>query len=279
MALPITNVRGQSLSGRIVYKYLDGEYLPDGFRRADVVYAVPAAQLISRLPAIGTETHPLLGANWKAYTYRWRHHERLSKDLVFLQVAYVSAETAVQEDEADSIAGEEPITSHPNFLAVSGGIAGNFPNNRTVDPLTGKFEGTPRPGAKFQQTGQNAVNTAADYREDVGTFLGFLPGCVISSGGTDYPLVGLERYYVPRGTFTRSYSTYAAPSLAGVGGQATTAPHKAPALASGYTWLLIRRSYKRVGLIYRVSETWHAGKWNTALYPTSTLSDGPAPTS
>lgn len=272
-----TQRRGQDISARKLFKYLDGEYLPDGFRRASVIYSVPAANLVSTLPVVGTEAHPLLGSNWRAYTYRWRHHEKISKSLVFLQVDYISAETAIQEDEADSIAGEEPITSHPNFLAVSDGIAGNFPNLRTVNPDTGRFEGTPRAGAKFQQAGQNKYPAAADYREDVGTFLAFLPGATIDAGGTPYPLAGLERYYLPKGTYTRSFSTLSQPSLAGVGSQCSTPPHRAPGLSSGFNWLLMRRGYRRLGLIYRVTELWWAGKWNAAIYPVSGLADGPAP--
>lgn len=273
----LTKRRGVDISARKIFKYLDGEYLPDGFRRASVIYSVAAANLVATLPAVGTEAHPLLGNNWRAYTYRWRHHEKISKSLVFLQVDYVSAETAVQEDEADSIACEEAITSHPNFLAVTDGIAGDFPNLRTVDPATGRFEGTPRPGAKFQQAGQNKFPAAADYREDVGTFLAFLPGATIESEGTPYPLAGLERYYLPKGTFNRSYSTLSQPSLAGVGSQCSTPPYRAPALSAGFNWLLMRRSYRRLGLIYRCSEVWWAGRWNAVIYPISALADGPQP--
>lgn len=275
-----TILRGAAISGRVVYKYLDGEYMQDGFRRAGVIYAVPLANLVAAFPVLGpsAETHPVLGTDWKAYTYRWRHHEKISVSLVFLQVDYISANTAVQEDEAGSIAGEEPITSHVDFLKTSGGIAGDFPNLRTVDPATGKFEGTPRPGSKFQQAGQNKYPAAADYREDVGTFLAFLPGANITVSGTDYPLAGMERYLLPNGTFSRSFSTFTQPSLAGVGSQCTTPPNGSPALAAGFNYLLTHRVYKRVGLIYRVAEQWRAGKWNAAIYPISAAADGPAPT-
>jgi len=273
-----TTRRGVDISSRPVFKYLDGEYLTDGFRRAGVIYSVPAQSLIANLPVVGVEPHPLFGGNWKAFTYRWRHHEKISKSLVFLQVDYISAETAVQEDECDSIAAEEPITSHPDFLKESGGIGGDFPNLRTVDPATGKFEGTPRPGAKFQMYGHNNLPMDAEYREDVGTFLGFLPGATIeASGGGTYSLAGLERYLLPQGTYSRAYSTFTQPSLAGVGSQCTTPPYRAPALNSGFTWLLVRRAYRRLGLIYRCSETWRAGKWNAAIYPISANADGPAP--
>lgn len=272
-----TNHRGLAIGSRPVFKFLDGEYLPDGFRRAGVIYAVPLVNLVSNFPVVGTEIHPVLGSNWKAYTYRWRHHEKISKSLVFLQVDYISAETAIQEDEADSIAAEEPITSHPNFLndlSGSPAIAGSFTSGVTVDPATGKFTGTPRAGVKFQRAGQNKTPAAVDYREDVGTFIGFLPGATL--GGAS--IAGLERYLLPQGTFTRSFSTFGAPSLAGVGSQTSGTPYRAPALNTGFGWLLVRRGYKRLGLIYRVTETWRAGRWHPVIYPVSAAADGPAPT-
>ncbi len=276
-----TNIRGTSLGSRHLYKYLNGEYSLDGVSTAGVIYVVSGASLLSSLPRVGPsgETHPLFGSPYRAQTYQWAHHPKVSLQVVFLTVFYQappSQGAGIEENEADSIAGEEAITSHPQFLQSSGGgagIAGKFPGNRTVtpgdgraDPTTytgneGYFEGTPRTGAVFDVYGQNLSPTAADYNANVGKCLYFAPGFELSGELA----VGLERYYVPRGTFARSYTTTVKPTLAGVGKIAST-PVNAPALAKGYTWLLTRRSYRTTGYIYRVTENYQAGRWLKAIY-------------
>lgn len=266
-----TNTRtasGFSLTTKRLVGYSSGEWSLDGVSVASCVFAVAAGSLLANLPTVGTsgDSHPLFGSTWKAFRYRWDHHPKVPKALVFLTVDYLSLDVSeVQEEEADSVAGEEPITSHPNFLVGPGGtdgIAGNFPNNRTVNPSTGRFEGTPRAGAIFDRFGQNITNTAADYNPDVGKFLYFAPGFQL--GGVS--AAGLERYRVPRGTYSRSYSDTVKPSLAGVG-QTVAAPIGAPTLASGWTWLLIRKGYRRLGFVFRINEGYEAGRWNPTIYP------------
>lgn len=268
-----TKIRGEQFTKRKVVKYLDGEYGLDGVHSASVLFAVAvgtaASTLLANIPKVGPqgETHPLYGASWRAFRYRWRHHERVSSKLVFLQVDYLSLVNDEQsgEEEADSIAGEEPITSHPWFLKKDSGagIAGTFPNNRTIDPATKRWEtsNVPAFGAIFDTEGTLQPG-AADYNPDVGKFLYFAPGFQLA-GQT---AAGLERYKVPRGTYTRSYVVGTRPSLAGVG-SIVAAPTNAPVLASGWSWLLVRKGYRRLGFIYRVGEGYEAGKWLSALYP------------
>lgn len=269
-----TRVRGEQFTRRKVVKYLDGEYSLDGVHSSSVLFCVAvgprASNLLANIPKVGPqgETHPLYGPSWRAFRYRWRHHERVSDRFVFLQVDYLALVTDEQsgEEEADSIAGEEPITSHRWFLQGpdgAPGLAGTFPNNRTVNPATGRFEGTPVAGAIFDRFGQNITPTAADYNPDVGKFLYFAPGFQLDGE----PAAGLERYKVPRGTYTRSYVVGQRPSLAGVGSVVAN-PKNAPALASGWAWLLVRKGYRRLGFIYRVGEGYEAGKWLSRLYPT-----------
>jgi hypothetical protein len=259
---------GYSLSSKRLLRYIDGEWSQDGVRTASVLYVVSAQSLLTNLPIVGTsgDSHPLFGSSWKAFRYRWRHHDKVSKSLVFLLVEFLSLDVAnVQEEEADSVVGEEPITSHPEFLQASGGgagIAGTFPNNRTVDPATGYFEGTPRDGARFDQFGQNKTKTAADYNPDVGKFLFFAPGFQL--GGVS--AAGMERYRVPRGTYSRAYTDTIKPNLAGVG-KTVAAPVGAPGLAVGFTWLLVRKGYRRLGFLFRVNEGYEAGRWNPTIYP------------
>lgn len=266
--MPTTTVRGQSIGIKRLYKYSDGEYGLDGVSIASCIYVVSVANLLSAFPNVGPtgDAHPLFGPSWRAFRYRWRHHERISATLVFLQVDFMSLTVApVQEEEADSIIGEEPITSHPYFLQSPGGadgIAGNFPNNRTVDPATGLFEGTPRAGAIFDRFGQNKVNTKEDYNPDVGKFLYFAPGFQLSGVSA----AGLERYRVPRGTYARSYADTIKPSLAGVGGIKTTPPAGAPSLAAGWSWMLTRIGYRKLGFVYRIGEGYEAGRWNPGIY-------------
>ena len=267
-----TKIRGEQFAKRKVVKYLDGEYSLDGVHSSSVLFAVAvgtnASTLLANIPKVGPqgETHPLYGASWRAFRYRWRHHERVSSKIVFLQVDYLALVSDEQsgEEEADSVAGDEPITSHPWFLRKDDGpgIAGTFPNNRTVNPTTGRFEGTPRAGAIFDRFGQNITPTAADYNPDVGKFLYFAPGFEL----VGQTAAGLERYRVPRGTYARSYVVGERPSLAGVG-CVVASPKNAPALATGWSWLLVRKGYRRLGFIYRVGEGYEAGKWLTALYP------------
>ncbi|MDF3056805.1 MAG: hypothetical protein K0R17_1020 [Rariglobus sp.] len=267
--MAITTSRGLSLATKKLVKYLDGEYSLDGTQVASVLYAVTAAGLISSFPNVGPtgDSHPLFGSSWKAFRYRWRHHDRVSKELVFLQVDFLSLNVAsVQEEEADSVVGEEPITSHPEFLTAVGGgpgIAGTFPLGVTVDPATGYFAGTPRDGAIFDRFGQNKVQTAVDYNPDVGKFLYFAPGFQL--GGVS--ATGLERYFVPRGTYARSYSDTVKPSLANVGKAMSTAPTGAPTLATGFIWLFMRIGYRKLGFIYRITEGYQAGRWNPVIYP------------
>lgn len=264
-----TTSRGLSLATKQLVKYLDGEYSIDGTQVASVLYAVTAAGLLASFPNVGPsgDSHPLFGSTWKAFRYRWRHHEKISKELVFLQIDFLSLNVdAVQEEDADSVAGEEPITSNPQFLTATGGgagIAGTFPLGVTVDPTTGYFSGTPRAGAIFDRFGQNKVQTAADYNPDVGKFLYFAPGFEL--GGVS--ATGLERYFVPRGSYTRSWSDTVKPSLANVGKAFATPPVGAPTLASGFDWLLMRLAYRKIGFIYRITEGSQAGRWNPVIYP------------
>lgn len=271
-----TTLRGQDLGAKQLLKYLDGEYSLDGSQKADVVFAVNASSLLANLPTVGAagDLHPIF-PNFRAWSYRWRHDPKISLSVVFLTVSYfagpATSGTIVQEEEADSIAGEEPITSHPNFLQdqTTGGqgIAGEFPLGVTIDPdpaseTYGYFTGTPGAGVHFDTFGQNVNADAEDYNANVGRFLFFAPGFKL--GGVS--AAGLERYYVPRGTFSRSFSTTTKPSLAGVS-RVWAPPQGAPALATGYTWLLTRRGYVYQGPVYRVKETYEAGKWNTVIYP------------
>lgn len=263
----ITATHGLSLTTKRLVKYIDGEFGLDGIQVASVLYAVAAGSLLSNLPAIGTsgDSHPLFGATWKAFRYRWRHHDRISSALVFLQVDFLNTvSTAIQEEEADSVAGEESIASHPEFLQTAGGlgIAGNFPEGKTVNPITGEFLGTPREGVRFEDWGQNKFKERADYNTEVGKFICFLPGFQLAGVNA----VGLERYYAPRGTYTRSYSDTVKPSLAGVG-KTVSAPSGAPTLASGFTWLRMRIGYRKLGFVYRITEGFQAGRWNAAIYP------------
>lgn len=271
-----TKIRGEQFQTRKVVKYLDGEYGLDGLQVASVLFAVAPARLLNQLPRVGIngETHPLHGASWRAFRYRWRHHERVSSKLLFLQVDYLNkvVDPAAAEEEADSIAGEEPITSHPWFLQGPGGsdgIAGTFPGGVTVYPADhpevpkrGRFWGSPAVGAIFDRFGQNITPTAADYNPDVGKFLYFAPGFQLDGQAAG----GLERYKVPRGTYARAYCVTERPSLAGVG-KVVASPTNAPALAAGWAWLLVRKGYRRLGFVYRVGEGYEAGKWLSALYP------------
>lgn len=273
-----TIVRGNSLGNRVLVKYLSGQYDLDGTLTADAIFAVSAAALLASFPVVSTPTgaqgepHPLF-SGFFARSFRWNHHPRVSAQVVFLTITYEAAPqfAGAEEDEADSIAGEEPIESHPNFLG-NPGIAGFFPNNRTVTPASvgafvpggpgpGYFEGSPFQGVVFDTFGQNLVATAADYNTNVGKFLFFGPGFMING----ILAVGLERYYLPRGTYSRSFSTPIRPSLAGVAGINGNPPN-APLLADGFTWLLSRRSYRTTGFLFRVTEQYLAGRWNPAIY-------------
>lgn len=270
----LSRVRGEQFTTRQVIKYLDGEYSLDGLRTASVLFLVAlgtrGSNLLSQLPRVGLrgEQHPLYGPAWRAFRYRWRHHERVGDKFVFLQVDYLSTtvDANAAEEEADSIAADEPILSHKHFLqgplgGSDPGLAGVFPNNRTVNPSTGRFEGTPAVGAIFDRYGQNITPTAVDYNPDVGKFLYFAPGFQLAGEAAG----GLERYRVPRGTYARSYITTTRPSLAGVGLRYSN-PKNSPALASGWGWLMVRKGYRRLGFVYRVGEGYEAGKWLSRLY-------------
>ena len=302
-----TQVRGESLNTRTLIKYLDGTFNPDGSYTCEAIFAVSADSLLTSLPVViapdGTpgEEHPLF-PDFQAKTFRWNHHPRVSAQVVFLTITYeaLPTETAIEEDEADSIAGEETIESHPAFLNSPGGgfgIAGEFPNGRTVTPAggispgnpnsginpspnpqagvvgPGYFEGFPRDGAIFDTFGQNLVATASDYNTNVGKFLFFAPGFALNG----VIATGLERYFLPRGTYSRSFSTGIKPSLAGVG-KLNGNPPNAPLLGQGYTWLLTRRSYRTTGFVYRVTEQYMAGQWNPAIYGLTSVGLGGAAT-
>lgn len=280
-------VRGEPLGLDLITTSAGGRRNPDGTMTASVTYAVAKSSLISVLPKRGVTTHPYLDG-FVCDDFSWAVQRG---NVVLLTVTYIAlaplssspSETALPPDievECSSIATEEPVTTLPNFLKPVGSLAaiaaptdGAWPvvDSRpvTVDPTTGRFPintTTGKPltisnGAVFDTFGQNKTPSATiDFNPQVGRFLYFAPGS---------KFVGLEAVLVPRGEYRYTYSTLSTPNLSGVGRIGT--PPGAPTLNTGYTWLRTSRTFRKTGLVYRVTESWRVSGprgWMEEIYGT-----------
>lgn len=279
-------IRGNALTTPMIAKGSGGKRNTDGTVTTDLTFAIDAASWTS-YPRRGVTVHPY----WSDFVCDDFSWSKPIGKYVLLKVTYIRllpdmdmTGTSLPPDvevECACIASEEPITSVPNFLktvGASAGIAvptdGAWPEVDglpvTVDPTTGMFpvvSGTTRPlnisnGAVFDTFGQNKEpSNTTTFNPQVGRFLYFRPGS---------KFCGLESVLIPRGTYSYSYASETAPSLGKVG--TTGLPKSAPALNPlfSYNWLLVSTSYRKTGVIYRVTESWRVSGprgWMPELYP------------
>lgn len=255
-----TNERGQALSTKRLYKYLDGEVQADGSKRAGIVYVVKASELLDELPERGVDTHPLFGSAWVNTSSAWRHHDRLSASCVFLTEFYTCPSGSTeQEEEADSTANQEPIETNVNFATLAGTAAA---------PALGAIWRDSQGRVKVRTNNTGPVYTT-DFGYDANTAVFERFQLAAMAGSPSYTLAGAEAYLVPKGNYTRSYTSTTKPSLAGVGTIQGTTPAGAPTLAAGFVWLSTRIAYRGFPGFYRISESYLAGKWNTGIYATT----------
>jgi len=281
-------VRGNSLGLSNIVAGSDGKRNPDGTVNCSLTFAINKDALYSSIPTRGITPHPYL-SDFVCDDFSWVNPGK--GNVILFKVIYIAILTAAApssgslppdiEVECQSIASEEPITSVPNFLksvgalpAIAAPLDGSWPvdgsgNPQTVDPTTGAFpvnSTTHAPltisnGAVFDKWGQNNnPNNAITFNPSVGRFLYFAPGS---------KFVGVESVLIPRGEYRFSYATKSVPSLAGVSRIGT--PPGAPALnpAFAYNWLLVARTYRRTGVIYRVTECWRVSGprgWLAEIY-------------
>ena len=285
-------IRGQSLGLQNIIAGSSGKRNPDGTVNCDLTFAIPKESLYRLLPRRGITQHPYLN-DFTCDDFSWVNPGK--GDVILLKIVYIAilkdaapTNNSLPPDievECQSIASEEPITSVPNFLKAAGSLQaiaaptdGSWPIEAgaagtvlTVDPATGMFPvnaTTKAPlkisnGAVFDTQGQNKdPMNSQTYNAQVGRFLYFAPGS---------KFVGCESVLIPRGEYRFSYATASVPNLSGV--SRIGKPPGAPALnpAFPYNWLLVGRTYRRTGIIYRVTESWRVSGprgWLEEIYGT-----------
>ena len=280
-------IRGELLATPKPLRFSEGRRNADGTMETDVLWGLKTENLMSQLPTRGFTAHPVW-TNFKADLFTW---STPLKGVTLLRVSYLAVIPVTLtpgsplpldvEEEASNFISEEPITTAPNFLAASGGLAaiappvsGAWPTVDfgagavpvTVDPSTHRWplvSSAPLEvanGAVFDTYGQNNKPTAPDYNPNVGRFLYFAPGS---------PFVGVEAYVLPRGEWSFSYATTTQPNLYDVGKIGLPPGLSAPTAPINY--LLVGRRYRRTGFVYRVQEVWRRSGprgWNAKLYQT-----------
>lgn len=221
----------------------------DGLQTGRAVFQIPRA-FWGNLPSIGT-VHPV-----------FRHISAESSEISISGVYAVSnceyfgiatPESVPVYDMSDDVA-EDPIATHPDFLAIAGDA-----NN-------------PKNGANFRKPGVNgaallhANNKAANADEAAQCVFDHFD---ISKKGVLNEFAGIESYFTPNIVWRKTWYRRDPLTDLSMVGKIDNPEGPAPTLGGKRNWLLLGIKQTKKGACYQCEKVWRASGprgWNGAIY-------------